>query len=179
MTGLASRGGCNQAMRGCVLTFPACWGQLFLSGGASRTVHSSLLLSGECWWASICLLGGQDKPLNQLAPGNEPGGIDTACSSDCWLLVVTRKSPLWLVMRGPWLWWEGLNDSGLRCELQKNTGNSQTVEQIHCWNVFKPSVCISCLDLGRTFECYVFLVEINFWSEKWVCLRSSISFAYW
>lgn len=49
-------------MRGCVFTFPACWGQLFLSGGASRTVHSSLLLSGECWWASICLWGVWTRP---------------------------------------------------------------------------------------------------------------------
>lgn len=32
----------------CVLTFPACCGQAFFPGGASRTVHSSLLLSGEC-----------------------------------------------------------------------------------------------------------------------------------
>lgn len=44
----------NEARVCCVPTFPACCGQAFLPGGASRTVHSSLLLSGECWWASIC-----------------------------------------------------------------------------------------------------------------------------
>lgn len=46
-------------------TFPACCGQAFLPGGASRTVHSSLLLSGECWWASICKWQpGEGKPPN-------------------------------------------------------------------------------------------------------------------
>lgn len=48
------KGSCKLQMLCCILTFPACWGQVFLPGGASRTVHSSLLLSGECWWASIC-----------------------------------------------------------------------------------------------------------------------------
>lgn len=54
----------------CILTFPACCGQAFLSGGASRTVHSSLLLSGECWWASICERqpGGGEPPNTPLTP---------------------------------------------------------------------------------------------------------------
>lgn len=54
----------------CIHTFPACCGQAFLPGGASRTVHSSLLLSGECWWASICEWqpGGGEPPNTPLLP---------------------------------------------------------------------------------------------------------------
>lgn len=54
----------------CTPTFPACCGQAFLPGGASRTVHSSLLLSGECWWASICERqpGGGEPPNTPLLP---------------------------------------------------------------------------------------------------------------
>lgn len=62
----------NQCLLSCVcyLTFPACCGQVFFPGGASRTVHSSLLLSGECWWASICEWqpGGDEPPNTPLIP---------------------------------------------------------------------------------------------------------------
>lgn len=60
-------------------TFPACCGQAFLPGGASRTVHSSLLLSGECWWASICgwQPGGGEPPNTPLIPhGSQGKGLD-------------------------------------------------------------------------------------------------------
>lgn len=155
VTGLAGRGGCSQAVRGCVLTFPACWGQLFLSGGASRTVHSSLLLSGECWWASICLPGGQDKPLNQWAPGNEPGANGTACSSEFWLLVVTWLCSMWLLMRGAWFRWGGLNDNGLHCETRRST--QVTVRPSRLCQCFQSQCLYFLFGLGRTCDCYLFL----------------------
>ena len=66
-------------------TFPACCGQAFLPGGASRTVHSSLLLSGECWWVSICERqpGGAEPPDTPfLRSALQPGG-DSLLPSSC------------------------------------------------------------------------------------------------
>ncbi len=46
-----------------------------MPGGASRTVHSSLLLSGECWWVSICKRQpGEGEPPNPpLIPHSSQG----------------------------------------------------------------------------------------------------------
>lgn len=46
-----------------------------MPGGASRTVHSSLLLSGECWWVSICKRqpGGGEPPSTPLIPHSSQG----------------------------------------------------------------------------------------------------------
>lgn len=69
----------NEPLVCCIPTFPACCGQAFLPGGASRTVHSSLLLSGECWWASISERqpGGCEPPNTPLIPHWSQGkGLD-------------------------------------------------------------------------------------------------------
>ena len=66
-------------------TFPACCGQAFFPGGASRTVHSSLLLSGECWWASICEgWTPEHAPYSTLWPGGGARRSDTRAFIVSW-----------------------------------------------------------------------------------------------